>query len=61
MPQPFIFVPVLDGPDGVIPDLPSRLFAAGKFSKIPFIAGTNLDEGTSAMEPELSARYPRPY
>ncbi|RDX40976.1 extracellular triacylglycerol lipase precursor [Lentinus brumalis] len=45
-PEPFLFVPVLDGPNGLIPDLPSKLFAAGKFSKIPFIAGTNLDEGT---------------
>ncbi|KAI0787601.1 extracellular triacylglycerol lipase precursor [Fomes fomentarius] len=45
-PQPFLFVPVLDGPDGIVPDLPSKLLAAGKFSKLPFIAGTNLDEGT---------------
>lgn len=44
-PQPFLFVPVIDGPDGIIPDLPSKLFAAGKFSNIPFIAGTVLDEG----------------
>ena len=44
--EPFLFVPVLDGPDGLVPDLPSNLFASGKFSKIPFIAGTNLDEGT---------------
>ena len=40
-----IFHPVIDGPDGLIPDLPSRLFAQGKFAKLPFIAGTNLDEG----------------
>ena len=38
-----LFVPVIDG--DVIPDLPSKLFAAGKFSKIPFMAGTVLDEG----------------
>ncbi len=44
-PEPFLFVPVLDGPDGLVPDLPSKLLAAGKFSKIPFIAGTVLDEG----------------
>ncbi|KAI0737886.1 extracellular triacylglycerol lipase precursor [Daedaleopsis nitida] len=45
-PEPFLFSPVIDGPDGLIPDLPSKLLAAGKFSKIPFIAGTVLDEGT---------------
>ncbi|RDX46049.1 extracellular triacylglycerol lipase precursor [Lentinus brumalis] len=45
-PEPFLFAPVIDGPDGLVPDLPSKLIAAGKFSKIPFIAGTNLDEGT---------------
>ncbi len=44
-PEPFLFAPVIDGPDGLVPDLPSKLIAAGKFSKIPFIAGTNLDEG----------------
>ena len=41
----FLFVPVIDGPGGVVPDLPSRLIEAGKFAKIPFIAGANLDEG----------------
>ena len=43
-----LFSPVLDGPSGVLPDLPSRLLAEGRFSKIPFIAGTNLDEGVSS-------------
>ena len=46
-PEPFLFVPVLDGPNGLVPDVPSELLAEGKFSKIPFIAGTNLDEGES--------------
>ena len=41
-----LYVPVIDGADGLIPDLPSKLFAAGKFSKIPFMAGTVLDEGS---------------
>ncbi|CAK5277527.1 unnamed protein product [Mycena citricolor] len=41
------FNPVIDGPEGLIPDLPSRLLSQGKFSRIPFIAGTNLDEGTA--------------
>ncbi|KAJ7742578.1 esterase 1 [Mycena metata] len=33
--------PVLDGPGGVIPDLPSVLFRRGSFARLPFIAGTN--------------------
>jgi para-nitrobenzyl esterase len=36
--------PVVDG--WVLPDDPARLFAAGKFHKVPVIAGTNADEGT---------------
>ncbi|KAJ7101636.1 esterase 1 [Mycena epipterygia] len=31
---------------GLIPDLPSVLFKRGQFTRLPFIAGTNLDEGT---------------
>lgn len=57
-PEPFLFVPVIDGPDGIIPDLPSKLLAAGKFSKIPFIAGTNLDEGTFSALRSRSALTP---
>ncbi|KAJ7059264.1 extracellular triacylglycerol lipase precursor [Mycena amicta] len=38
--------PVLDGPGGLIPDLPSVLLKRGQFAKLPFISGTNLDEGT---------------
>ncbi|KAI0713037.1 extracellular triacylglycerol lipase precursor [Cerioporus squamosus] len=53
-PEPFLFVPVLDGPDGLVPDLPSKLLAEGRFSKIPFIAGTNLDEGTLFTPTSLS-------
>lgn len=44
-PEEFPFSPVIDGPGGVIPDFPSRLFAAGHFAKVPVLAGTNLDEG----------------
>ena len=36
---------MIDGPNGLIPDLPSKLLSQGKFSKIPFMAGANLDEG----------------
>lgn len=42
----FPFAPVIDGSDGLIPDLPSVLFKRGQFTRLPFIAGTNLDEGT---------------
>ncbi|KAJ7908960.1 extracellular triacylglycerol lipase precursor [Mycena leptocephala] len=37
---------VIDGPGGIIPDLPSVLLKGGQFARLPFIAGTNLDEGT---------------
>ncbi|KAJ7734185.1 extracellular triacylglycerol lipase precursor [Mycena maculata] len=40
------FKPVIDGPGGLIPDLPSVLLESGKFARLPFMAGTNLDEGT---------------
>ncbi|KAK0499035.1 extracellular triacylglycerol lipase precursor [Armillaria luteobubalina] len=42
----FPFDPALDGPSGLLPDLPSRLWAKGEFATLPFISGTNLDEGT---------------
>ncbi|KAK0224140.1 extracellular triacylglycerol lipase precursor [Armillaria fumosa] len=44
------FYPALDGPLGVIlPDLPTHLWAKGQFATIPFISGTNLDEGTLGL------------
>jgi carboxylesterase type B len=39
------FEPTIDGPGGVYPDLPSRIFKQSTFARVPFIAGTNLDEG----------------
>ncbi|KAF9017699.1 alpha/beta-hydrolase [Hymenopellis radicata] len=48
------FGPTLDGPLGLFPDFPSRLFSQGKFARLPFIAGTNLDEGTSFVPPTLN-------
>lgn len=41
------FGPVIDGPGGLLPDLPSRLFQRGHFARLPSIAGTNLDEGSN--------------
>ncbi|KAL5529784.1 hypothetical protein ACEPAG_5771 [Sanghuangporus baumii] len=42
----FPFAPVIDGPGRAIPDLPSKLYAQGRFARAPFITGTCLDEGT---------------
>jgi len=44
--EEFPFDPTFDGPDGLFPDLPSVLYAKGHFAHLPFMAGTNLDEGT---------------
>ncbi|THU99545.1 esterase 1 [Dendrothele bispora CBS 962.96] len=49
----FPFDPTIDGPGGVYPDFASRLFQRGHFAKLPFIAGTNLDEGT-AFTPDIT-------
>jgi acetylcholinesterase len=45
----FPWTPALDGPNGLIPALPSKMLKTGRFSKLPFIAGTNLDEGTHSV------------
>lgn len=44
-PEAFGFDPTIDGPGGLYPDIPSRLFAQGHFARLPFISGTNQDEG----------------
>ncbi|TEB32792.1 triacylglycerol lipase 3 [Coprinellus micaceus] len=42
-----VWVPTVDtGKGSIYPDYPSRLFAKGRFAKLPFIAGNNRDEGT---------------
>jgi len=41
----------IDGLGGFLPELPSVLFGKGIFAKIPFISGTNLDEGTLFTPP----------
>ncbi|KAJ3510827.1 hypothetical protein NMY22_g15853 [Coprinellus aureogranulatus] len=50
------WTPTLDiGEGSVYPDYASRLYAKGQFAKLPFIAGTNLDEGTMfASQQEVS-------
>ncbi|KAJ7704493.1 esterase 1 [Mycena rosella] len=42
----FPWIPTLDGPAGLVRALPSAMLASGSFSRLPFIAGTNMDEGT---------------
>ncbi|KXN82865.1 Lipase 2 [Leucoagaricus sp. SymC.cos] len=54
-PEAFAFDPTIDGPGGLYPDLPSRVFTQGKWSKIPFISGTNLDEGTAFTFPSIDS------
>ncbi|KAJ3515853.1 hypothetical protein NLJ89_g1493 [Agrocybe chaxingu] len=46
----FAFVPTFDGPRGLLPGLVSQSYARGHFAHLPFIAGTNLDEGTIFTE-----------
>ncbi|KAJ6463699.1 extracellular triacylglycerol lipase precursor [Mycena vitilis] len=48
------WTPVIDGPGGLIPELPSELVAEGHFSRVPFISGTNLDEGTLFVDPSVN-------
>lgn len=44
----FGFNPSIDGQ--FIPELPSKILASGNYAQIPFIAGTNLDEGKFASK-----------
>jgi acetylcholinesterase len=43
--QLFPFLPVLDGPEGILRDLPARRLSHGAGGQVPFMAGTTLDEG----------------
>ncbi|KAJ3751252.1 extracellular triacylglycerol lipase precursor [Lentinula detonsa] len=52
-PEEFPWSPAIDGEGGFMPELPSLLFAKGTFAKIPFISGTNLDEGTLFIPPAI--------
>ncbi|KAJ4485298.1 esterase 1 [Lentinula aciculospora] len=45
-PEEFPWSPTIDGEGGFMPEFPSLLLAKGTFARIPFISGTNLDEGT---------------
>ncbi|OCB89735.1 alpha/beta-hydrolase [Sanghuangporus baumii] len=39
------FAPVIDGPDGILPQLPSDLIAAGKFHAVDFVGGHCTNDG----------------
>ena len=43
--EPFPFRPALDGHEGILSDLPARRLSHGAGGSVPFMAGTNLDEG----------------
>ncbi|KAJ7637237.1 extracellular triacylglycerol lipase precursor [Mycena polygramma] len=49
------WAPVIDGPEGLLPELPSVLMEKGNFARIPFIAGTNLDQGTYFTTPLVNS------
>ncbi|RXW15272.1 hypothetical protein EST38_g10583 [Candolleomyces aberdarensis] len=52
--------PTLDaGRNSLYPDLASRLYAKGRFARLPFIAGTNRDEGTlfASQQPLTDADF----
>jgi hypothetical protein len=48
-PELHAFDPTIDGPGGLFPEIASKLINTGHFARIPFIAGTNLDEGLFIM------------
>ena len=39
------FTPVVDGPHGFLPGLPSELFAAGNYANVDFIGGHCTNDG----------------
>lgn len=43
--EQYVWLPTLDGEGGLLPDFPSKFYSKGHFARIPFISGSNLDEG----------------
>ena len=43
--EPFPFLPVFDGPGGIISDYPAKRLSRRAGGRVPVMAGTNLDEG----------------
>lgn len=56
-PLDFKFVPIVDGKNGLIPEVPSAMLKSGRFLRIPFIAGTNLDEGEGRWSLEYREHF----
>lgn len=54
-PEMFSFLPAIDGPGGVYPDIASRLLSKGQFAHLPTLVGTNLDEGTFLSRTDFSS------
>ena len=42
----YVFAAVVDGPGGYVPAEPRELFASGAVAKVPYLLGSNQDEGT---------------
>lgn len=53
-PEQFAFPPTIDGQNGLYPDISSRLLSKGGFARLPFIAGTNMDEGKFSFSADTS-------
>ncbi|KAG6884628.1 hypothetical protein C0993_009433 [Termitomyces sp. T159_Od127] len=49
------FAPVIDGPNGFLPDLPSRLIARGNFSAIDYVGGHCTGDGKTFASGEPSS------
>ncbi|KAJ7286289.1 extracellular triacylglycerol lipase precursor [Mycena rebaudengoi] len=49
------WTPTIDGPGGLLPDLPSVFIKRGQFAHLPFIAGNTLDEGTFFTPPDMNS------
>jgi para-nitrobenzyl esterase len=45
----WIFAVVIDGPNGFLPDAPRTLFTSGSIAKVPYLLGSNNDEGTTFL------------
>ncbi|KAA1474772.1 esterase 1 [Dentipellis sp. KUC8613] len=52
---PRLFIPVLDGPNGIIPDYPTARAVPEVGGRIPFISGTVLDDGTLFTPEQVSS------
>ena len=49
-PERFGFNPTIDGHGGLLPDIASKFINEGRFARLPFMAGTNLDEGSYLLK-----------